>query len=136
MFSVHFHVWMSEFIFFILSVSQVWDSTSDSMITFNHKDLSDSLAYIVENDIIQDAILKQLETIKDRVAIKYDCRVQKYNLPAIGSSGGSQWAQVHLSNGERLQSRLLVWLNLFIDIFLCQSIFTHRSLWCCCSDWG
>ncbi|ELU12926.1 hypothetical protein CAPTEDRAFT_155426 [Capitella teleta] len=88
---------------------QVWDSSSDSMIAFNHKDLSNDLAYIVENCIIQDAILKQLETIEDRVSVKYDCRVQAYRLPSVNPNSDSQHlAEVHLSNGERLQTRLLI----------------------------
>lgn len=83
------------------------------MITFNHRDLSDDLAYIVENIVIQDAILKQLDKIKDRVSIQYDARVESYKLPGAPGPGQSAsqadyWAQVKLASGETLHTRLLV----------------------------
>ena len=83
------------------------------MITFNHKDLTNDLAYIVENDVIQDAIFKQLKKIEDKVTIKYDTRVQGYQLPSMSEKGmhsaaENHWAQTKLSSGEVLYSRLLV----------------------------
>jgi 2-polyprenyl-6-methoxyphenol hydroxylase-like FAD-dependent oxidoreductase len=40
---------------------QVWDSCSDSMIAFSQDDMTEPLAYIVENDVILGAIMKQVK---------------------------------------------------------------------------
>ena len=93
------------------------------MITFNHKDLSEDLAYIVENSIIQDAILKQLEKIKDKITIKYDARVESYKLPGASGRGQSatqdnHWAQVKLASGETMHTRLLVCITYFNFVLL------------------
>lgn len=49
---------------------QVWDACSDSMITFNHPDLVQEIAYIVENDVTVSAITEQLDKLQN-VEVKY-----------------------------------------------------------------
>lgn len=41
---------------------QVWDGSSDALITFNHDNFSDNVACIIENDLMLDAIYSQLES--------------------------------------------------------------------------
>ena len=93
------------------------------MIAFNHKDLTNDLAYIVENVIIQDAILKQLDAVKDNVTVKYDCQVSQYDLPSADQDS-DHLPEVHLSNGEKLQARLLVEYYYCFD--LCKFLFICR----------
>lgn len=50
---------------------QVWDACSDSMITFNHPDLVQELAYIVENDVTVSALTEQLNNLHN-VEVKYE----------------------------------------------------------------
>ena len=81
------------------------------MITFNKEDLLDNLAYIVENDIILGAIVKQLEHMQDAVDIKYNSKVVGYQLPhPCGGSEGEQnmFAGIKLEDGEEIWTRLLV----------------------------
>lgn len=93
---------------------QVWDSCSDSMITFNQDSMEDDLAYIAENDVILTAITEQLEHLKDsNVEIRYQTNVKSYKLPASNSEAVDQlnpanWAQVHLGNGQILSCKLLI----------------------------
>lgn len=88
---------------------QVWDACSDALITFDKENLEDEMAYIVENDVIVTALTKQLETLPDHVKVQYRTRAMKYVWPMSYQAAGSiPWVQVELSNGETLQTKLLI----------------------------
>ena len=98
---------------------QVWDSCSDSLITFSNDDINDSLAYIVENDLISSALLKELEDMSDTASVRFNSKVKKYRLPKKArrqSDDGkedSRLVEVVLENGDKISCKLLVSL-LFI----------------------
>ncbi|XP_053552671.1 ubiquinone biosynthesis monooxygenase COQ6, mitochondrial isoform X1 [Bombina bombina] len=87
---------------------QVWDACSDALITFDKDDMDD-MGYIVENDVIIAALTRQLEAMSDRVEVVYRSRAQGYVWPpAYHSTDISPWVQIQLTDGRRLQTRLLI----------------------------
>ena len=94
-----------------LSCNQVWDSCSDALIAFTQNDLLDNLAYIVENDLIQESIQRSIEEAGDRVEMRYGVKIQGYTLAgkaAVEPTTENRWTQVHLETGETINTRLLV----------------------------
>jgi 2-polyprenyl-6-methoxyphenol hydroxylase-like FAD-dependent oxidoreductase len=62
---------LNLFIFLFL----VWDACSESLITFD-RDNQDSLAYIVENDVIQSSLLERLKQFN--VEIRLNSKVKEF----------------------------------------------------------
>ena len=91
---------------------QVWDSAADSLITFNQPDLTDNLAFIVENDVILESIMRQLERIKDNVEVCYSSKVTNYQLPHPGGfeslEDAKPFAGIELEGGEKIWTKLLI----------------------------
>ncbi|XP_063058441.1 ubiquinone biosynthesis monooxygenase COQ6, mitochondrial [Engraulis encrasicolus] len=91
---------------------QVWDACSDSLIAFEKENLQEEMAYIVENDVIVAALTTQLQTLSDRVNVRYRSRVTRYDWPGSYSladaSPSSPWVQVTLASGEVLHTKLLI----------------------------
>ena len=91
---------------------QVWDSASDSLITFNHPEMLEDLAYIVENDIILEALMKQLDHMSNSVEIRFGSKVIDYHLPHPGgfeeTTDANPFAGVSLEGGEKLWTKLLI----------------------------
>lgn len=91
---------------------QVWESCSDSLITFNDEELMNDLAYIVENDVISEAIRRRLSAISDRVEIQYQTSAKSYIIP--GATPGhddvdqNTWVTIETDKGQRIQSKLLI----------------------------
>jgi ubiquinone biosynthesis monooxygenase Coq6 len=54
---------------------QVWDACSESLITFD-RDNQDSLAYIVENDVIQSSLLERLKQFN--IEIRLNSKVKEF----------------------------------------------------------
>ena len=56
----------------------VWDACSESLITFDRDNQSseDSLAYIVENDVIQSSLLERLKQFN--VEIRLNSKVKEF----------------------------------------------------------
>lgn len=90
---------------------QVWDSCSDSIITFNNDDLNDNLAYIVENDVILEAVKRSLPK-SHNLNIKYNTSAKSYIIPGItpGHDGLDQnsWVTVQLNDGSEIKTKLLI----------------------------
>ena len=91
-------------------VIQVWDSCSDAMITLNHDDLTEDLAYLVENDVILEAVNRTLVSTPNDVTLRYGSKVKEYELPNVRSAERSEsaWARLHMDDGGVIQTRLLV----------------------------
>jgi len=89
---------------------QVWESCSNAMIGFQHDDMNESLAYIVENDIVQAAIDQQVHGAADRVEVKYESPVESYHFPSSDSfvEGESSLAEVTLKSGETIHTQLVI----------------------------
>ncbi|CAH1792581.1 unnamed protein product [Owenia fusiformis] len=110
---------------------QVWESCSDSMITFNKDNMQGTLAHIVENDVTQDAITRQLNKVKDRVEIRYETKVKKYKMPKPMSNMtklDSPWVKLRLENGDALQTRLLIGADGFRSLVR-ESCNIHNMSW-------
>lgn len=89
---------------------QVWESCSDAMITLNHDDMSTNLAYIVENEVTQAAIMNQFDNIKQNVEIQYSARAKTFELPTNANDDDHfrPWTKIHLEDGRIIQTRLLI----------------------------
>ena len=92
----------------------MWDSCSDSLITFSNDEINDSLAYIVENDLISSALVKEIEGMSDVATIRFNSKVKKYKLPKKAPRGadegqeGSHLVEMLLEDGEKISCKLLV----------------------------
>lgn len=87
----------------IFDFVQVWDGTSDALITFNRPDFIDDVAYIVENDVLLHAIEKEIEQ-NVNVTIQNDSRIDGVRLACDGHSSN----KVYLKSGEVFSAELLV----------------------------
>lgn len=89
---------------------QVWESCADAMITFSNSDMSEPLAYIVENDIILAAIMRALKTKQDRVEIRYETKAEVFDLPGSGDSEEAKkpYVKLTMNDGSVLKTKLLI----------------------------
>ena len=80
------------------------------MITLSHDDLTEDLAYLVENDVILEAINRSLGSTPNDVTLKYSCKIKDYTVPGQRnrSKSESTWVQVHFDDGITIDTRLLV----------------------------
>jgi ubiquinone biosynthesis monooxygenase Coq6 len=93
---------------------QVWDAISNETIHFNHPNFNDKVACIVENDLILEALYRQLSNLLN-VQVKNQSRLETCKLP----KDGAQKSEVTLKSGEQFTCDLLVSFSLFIQ-FLCE----------------
>lgn len=74
--------------------------------------MSDNLAYIVENDVIQEAIKRKLDSLKDRVNVKYGTYAKSFVIPGAtknqDSNHNNSWVSMDLSDESSLRTKLLV----------------------------
>lgn len=82
---------------------QVWDACSDAHITFRHDNPDQAVAHIVENDVVLEAVYKQLENLPE-VEVKNQSRLVTCNLP----KSEDETPSVELKSGENLTCELLV----------------------------
>lgn len=87
---------------------QVWDASSDAMISFNSSELlDDDVAYIVENDVLLHAINNELDSISgSNVKIIYNAKISDYQLPKEYTE--TPKTTVKMSNGDTYTCQLLV----------------------------
>ncbi|XP_011312288.1 ubiquinone biosynthesis monooxygenase COQ6 isoform X1 [Fopius arisanus] len=82
---------------------QVWDATSDAMITFNEDYLADEIAFIVENDILLHALDQELED-QPNLKVLYNSQVQNISLPRRRGDN----SEIKLQDGQKFSTKLLV----------------------------
>ncbi|XP_017768546.1 PREDICTED: ubiquinone biosynthesis monooxygenase COQ6, mitochondrial [Nicrophorus vespilloides] len=82
---------------------QVWDGLSNAMITFSHDNLIDPVAYIVENDLILDAVNREAKTLNN-VKILNEAKIKGYKLKGHESNVNS----VVMDNGNNYTCNLLL----------------------------
>lgn len=82
---------------------QVWDGTSDALITFNRDNFAGDVAYIIENDVLLYAIEKEIEQ-NANVTIRNCSKIEKVRLACDGHSNN----KVYLQSGEVFSAELLV----------------------------
>ncbi|MCL4129460.1 UNVERIFIED_CONTAM: hypothetical protein GTU68_044291, partial [Idotea baltica] len=80
---------------------QVWESCSEAMITFDDQDIEEHVAHIVENDVILDALKRQ---IPKNVKVEYGSDVKEYNLP----KSSEEKVNVILQDGQKISTDLLI----------------------------
>ncbi|XP_038206682.1 ubiquinone biosynthesis monooxygenase COQ6, mitochondrial [Zerene cesonia] len=84
---------------------QVWDASSDAMITFSSSDmLDDDVAYIVENDVLLHAINTVLNKSATNVDTVYQAKIDDYEL----SSAERNETAVIMNNGDIYSCDLLI----------------------------
>lgn len=82
---------------------QVWDASSDAMITFSGDAVAADMAFIVENDVLLHAVLKQLEGVVN-VTVQNGSRIEEVQLASVPNGSGL----VRLKSGEAFSCDLLV----------------------------
>ncbi|KAI8874309.1 ubiquinone biosynthesis hydrox, partial [Ramicandelaber brevisporus] len=102
------------------SEMKVWDGAADGKLAFGH---GDAMGYIVENQNVHAAILKALDSAKAQssggVDVVSETKVSSITSESTSSSSSTataataatvadSWPIVELSNGRRIQTRLLV----------------------------
>lgn len=79
----------------------MWETSSEAVLNFNNPQLEDPVAYIVENDVLLDAVSKKLK--ESQAHVKYGAKIESCNL---NSSDGQP--KVSLKSGETVSCQLLV----------------------------
>lgn len=88
---------------------QVWDACSDALISFSSSEvLDDDLAYIVENDLLLNAINQELSTNTKNVDVVYGAKIAEYLLHSRDNSDNTPESLVKMSNGDVYACELLV----------------------------
>jgi ubiquinone biosynthesis monooxygenase Coq6 len=95
---------------------QIWDAISGEAIEFSHTNFADSVAYIVENDLILEGLYKQLSDLTN-VRVQNRSSVESCNLIKDGLEKNS----VKLKTGEEMSCDLLVSVKVYIFIFVILS---------------
>jgi 2-polyprenyl-6-methoxyphenol hydroxylase-like FAD-dependent oxidoreductase len=71
--------------------------------------MADELAYVAENDVIQEALTRRLDTLQDRVEVMYKTRVDDIKIPGVSKDMDTNaWVKLVLNNGQTLKTKLLV----------------------------
>lgn len=83
---------------------QVWEACSNSLITFSDEDLSNPVAYIIENDLMLWALSKRNSDIPN-TSVQYSSKIKDYALPL---SSDVDRPEVLLETGEKLTCDLLI----------------------------
>ena len=71
-------------------------------------DLSEEIAYIVENDLILNSLAHETENVPGKLEIRYQTRIADYGLPQEEEKP----AQVTLNDGTSLSADLIVSISL------------------------
>lgn len=83
---------------------QVWDGTTDALITFNRDNFEGDVAFIVENDVLLYAIEREIAK-NPNVTIRNESKIENVRLSC---DGGRPHNEVVLKSGEIITSELLV----------------------------
>ncbi|XP_069118541.1 ubiquinone biosynthesis monooxygenase COQ6, mitochondrial-like [Argopecten irradians] len=91
---------------------QVWDSCSDALIAFSKENLLDDLAYIAENNVIEESLRRSLDAVSDSVDVRYQTSAKSFVIPGVtpGHSETHQnsWVTVGLHDNTVLKTKLLI----------------------------
>jgi hypothetical protein len=76
------------------------------MITFNHDDMVEDIAYVVENDVLLAAVNREVQELAGNLTVIHEAKIKGYELPQ--HHGKTSDVQVHLENGSSYICSLLV----------------------------
>ncbi|CAG9813073.1 unnamed protein product [Phaedon cochleariae] len=82
---------------------QVWDALSDTSITFGDESELEDVSYVVENDLLLQAVTEVAKTI-DNVEVSYNAKVKSYHLPEFQEN----FVKINTENGNQYACDLLV----------------------------
>ncbi|GFT71759.1 ubiquinone biosynthesis monooxygenase COQ6, mitochondrial [Nephila pilipes] len=82
----------------------VWEACSDARISIQHDDMQNEIAYIVENDVILNALWKTIDRLSDKIHVLRGMKAADYSLP----SNETDLVTVDLQNGIPLKTKLLI----------------------------
>lgn len=87
---------------------QVWESCSDSLLTFNQPDLSLELAHVVENDVLLSSLTDSLKECP-QVEVLYGTKVKNIDIPKVNDfSDKDSLVDISLESGRILRTHLLI----------------------------
>ena len=92
---------------------QVWDGLSDAQISFHHDQFSDELMYIIENDVILEALSSSLTENHRNVLVRYNSQIEVCNLKTNNTH-----AELSLKSGEKFSANMLVSKNIGFQLIL------------------
>lgn len=90
---------------------QVWDACSDAFISYDNERMRKELSYIVENDVVVDALARRLRRPNGRVEVLYGAKVKTYELPTRNDRepvAPVPPVRLELEDGRKLEASLLV----------------------------
>lgn len=88
---------------------QVWENCSDATINFQHPELQSDIAYIVENNVILQALQKKLEDSKNRITVYNNAKAIKIDLPKANNLDWTEdWVKLELEDGRKIKTKLLI----------------------------
>uniref|UniRef100_A0A2L2YHY1 Ubiquinone biosynthesis monooxygenase COQ6 n=1 Tax=Parasteatoda tepidariorum TaxID=114398 RepID=A0A2L2YHY1_PARTP len=82
----------------------VWEACSDARISIQQEFLQDDIAYIVENDVILNALSSTLDNLSDHVHVLRGVKAEDYTLPVKKDD----LVTVNLNDGISLKTKLLI----------------------------
>ncbi|XP_056635326.1 ubiquinone biosynthesis monooxygenase COQ6, mitochondrial isoform X1 [Diorhabda sublineata] len=82
---------------------QLMDALSDASITFGEESSDKDISYIVENNLIIDAVKKEIKTTNN-VEICYERKIKKYLIPGIEDNH----VHIILENGDEYSCDILI----------------------------
>lgn len=92
----------------------------------------DDLAYIVENDVILEAIRRRLSTLSEKVEVRYQTSAKSYIVPGStpGHEGVDQntWVTIETDKGNIIQTKLLVNVLFTTDVNDCLFVYIFNYL--------
>lgn len=81
----------------------MWDACSDAATTFGKADLSEDIAWVVENDLVLDSIIRETD-LQSQIEVKYKSKAVNYQLP----ENSEDPVEVTLEDGSCLTTDLIV----------------------------
>ncbi|GFU51886.1 ubiquinone biosynthesis monooxygenase COQ6, mitochondrial [Trichonephila clavipes] len=82
----------------------VWEACSDARISINYDNMQNEIAYIVENDVILNALWKTIDKLSDKVHVLRGIKAANYSFP----SNETDLVTVDLQNGIPLTTKVLI----------------------------
>lgn len=94
-------VW-ERFTLLLILLLQVWDAMSDASISFDNDNLNKPVAYVVENDVLLDAVRQEMKNVKT-VEVLYESKIKN-----CSREDERDLVEITMENGAKYTCELLV----------------------------